>query len=50
MRVHRSAIINVTLVRHVEPDGSGGMIATMRSGAEVKVSRGYAGELRKLFV
>lgn len=50
MRVHRSAIINVTLVRHVEPDGSGGMIATMRSGAAVKVSRGYASELRKLFV
>jgi two-component system LytT family response regulator len=50
MRVHRSAIINVTLVRHLEPDGSGGMVATMRSGSTVKVSRTHAAHLRKMFV
>ena len=50
MRVHRSAIINVARIRHLEKDGEGGMIATMNSGAEVKVSRRYAAELRDLVV
>jgi len=50
MRVHRSSIVNVTLIRHLESDGSGGMVATMRSGSQVKVSRGYAADLRKLFL
>jgi two-component system LytT family response regulator len=50
MRVHRSAIINVTRIRHLEKDGEGGMIATLASGEEVKVSRRYAAELRELVV
>ena len=50
MRVHRSAIINVARIRHLEKDGEGGMIATLNSGAEVKVSRRYAAELRDLVV
>jgi DNA-binding LytR/AlgR family response regulator len=50
MRVHRSAIINVSRIRHLEKDGDGGMIATMVSGEEVKVSRRYAAILRDLLV
>jgi len=50
MRVHRSAIINVSRIRHLEKDGEGGMIATMTSGEEVKVSRKYATALRELVV
>jgi len=50
MRVHRSAIINVSRVRHLEKDGEGGMIATMTNGGEVKVSRKYAAALRELVV
>lgn len=49
-RVHRSAIINLARVRNLEKDGEGGMIATMASGKEIKVSRSYATELRKLIV
>lgn len=50
MRVHRSAIINISRIRHLEKDGEGGMIATMASGEEVKVSRRYAAALRELVV
>jgi two-component system LytT family response regulator len=50
MRVHRSAIINISRIRHLEKDGEGGMIATMASGEEVKVSRRYAAALRGLVV
>lgn len=50
MRVHRSAIINVARIRHLEKDGEGVMIATMTSGTEVKVSRKYAAALRELVV
>lgn len=45
-RVHRSAIINVTHLKHLEKDGEGGMLATMRSGEKIKVSRKYAAALR----
>ncbi|MDZ7292155.1 MAG: LytTR family DNA-binding domain-containing protein [candidate division KSB1 bacterium] len=50
MRVHRSAIINVSRIRHLEKDGEGGMIATMMSGEEVKVSRRHAAAVRGLVV
>jgi len=50
MRVHRSAIINVSRLRHLEKDGEGGMIATLAGGEEVKVSRRYAAALREFVV
>ncbi len=50
MRVHRSAIVNVSRIRHLEKDGEGGMIVTMASGEEVKVSRRYAAALRELVI
>jgi DNA-binding LytR/AlgR family response regulator len=37
-------------LRNLEKDGEGGMIATMVSGKEIKVSRRHAAELRKLIV
>jgi len=49
-RVHRSAIVNLSRIRNLEKDGEGGMIATMISGKEIKVSRTYAAALRKLIV
>jgi two-component system LytT family response regulator len=50
MRVHRSAIVNVSRIRHLEKDGEGGMIATLAGGEEVKVSRRYAAALRELII
>jgi two-component system LytT family response regulator len=50
MRVHRSAIINVTRIKHLEKDGEGGMLATMMSGETVKVSRRHAAGVRKMMV
>jgi two-component system LytT family response regulator len=49
-RVHRSAILNIQFVRHIEPDASGGMTATMQSGAKVKISRSYVAEFKKLLI
>ncbi|MEK7727993.1 MAG: LytTR family DNA-binding domain-containing protein [candidate division KSB1 bacterium] len=45
-RVHRSAIINLARLKHLEKDGEGGMLATMMSGDKIKVSRKYAAALR----
>ncbi len=49
-RVHRSTMLNIKHLRHVEPDASGGMTATMASGATVKISRSYAAEVKKMLV
>lgn len=50
MRVHRSAIINVQCIKHVETDTSGNLTVTMSSGAKVKVSRSYTAQIRGLIV
>jgi DNA-binding LytR/AlgR family response regulator len=42
LRVHRSAMVNVTAVRRVEPLPSGDADAWLASGARVRVSRRYA--------
>ncbi len=49
-RVHRSAIINLSRLKHLEKDGEGGMLATMMSGEKIKVSRSYAAALRENIV
>lgn len=46
LRVHRSAVIRVEAIARVRSDGSGGLFATMADGAEVRVSRKHARELR----
>lgn len=50
MRVHRSAIINVQCIKHVETDASGNLTVTMSNGAKVKVSRSYTAQIRGLIV
>ena len=50
MRVHRSAIINVQCIKHVETDTSGNLTTTMVNGAKVKVSRSYTAQIRGLIV
>ncbi len=40
-RVHRSAIVNLDLVRQVKPHTNGECFLVLDSGAEVKVSRSY---------
>ncbi|MEM1041973.1 MAG: LytTR family DNA-binding domain-containing protein [Bacteroidota bacterium] len=46
VRVHRSTVIAVDALRHLESDGSGGYVATLDGGARVRVSRSYAGAIR----
>jgi two-component system, LytTR family, response regulator len=41
VRVHRSAIVNVDLVREIQPWFSGDQVLILRSGAKVKLSRTY---------
>lgn len=50
MRVHRSAMINVQCIKHVETDTSGNLTVTMSNGAKVKVSRSYTSQIRGLIV
>jgi two-component system LytT family response regulator len=41
IRVHRSAIVNVSHVRQIEPLSSGDQRLTLSDGTAVKVSRTY---------
>lgn len=45
MRIHRSAIVNLHEVDHLVPWFSGGYLLRLRSGRELKLSRGYATKL-----
>jgi DNA-binding LytR/AlgR family response regulator len=47
-RVHRSAVVRLDLVEHVEPRGSA-WVANVRHVGPVDVSRGYLKELRDRF-
>jgi DNA-binding LytR/AlgR family response regulator len=42
VRVHRSAIVNVDRVRHIEPFPSGDAVLHLESGASVRMSRRFA--------
>ena len=50
MRVHRSAMINVQCIKHVETDASGNLTVTMSNSTKVKVSRTYTAQIRGLIV
>ncbi len=50
VRVHRSAIIALPAVRHIESDGDGGYLATMRHGASIRISRSYAAKIKQHFL
>ncbi|MEM9052404.1 MAG: LytTR family DNA-binding domain-containing protein, partial [Bacteroidota bacterium] len=49
MRVHRSHIININRVVNFTRQGKG-FLALMRSNKTVKVSRGYAAEIKKIIL
>jgi two-component system LytT family response regulator len=48
VRVHRSSIVARRSVKQLKSDGEGGFIATLQNGAQVRVSRVYAGKMREL--
>jgi two-component system, LytTR family, response regulator len=48
VRVHRSAVINLNALTNVKPKPHGELIACMRSGGEVQVSRTYSASLRDI--
>ena len=48
VRVHRSSLVAVVALRQLESDGSGGYVALLDGGHEVRVSRTYADDLRRL--
>ncbi len=50
MRVHRSAMINIHYLKHVETDASGNLTVILVNGAKVKVSRSYTAQIRGLIV
>ena len=41
LRVHRSTVINASLVEAVEPHANGEFFVTLRGGTRLKVSRSY---------
>jgi two-component system LytT family response regulator len=49
-RVHRSSIIALSALKHLESDGEGGFIATLKDGTRVRVSRSHAAKVRDLIL
>jgi len=47
VRIHRSAIVNVDQIGHLEPQSGGEYLLTLRSGKQLKASRRQVGELLK---
>ena len=48
LRIHRSTIVNVARIAHVEPHFHGEYIVTLRDGTRVTSSRSYSDRLRRL--
>ena len=46
MRIHRSTIINTTMLKHIVPALKGEIYAIMQDGNRLKVSRSYGAALR----
>src|SRR4051812_8222033 len=44
-RIHRSAIVNLDQIDHLEPQPSGEYIMTLRGGKQLKASRAHVGQL-----
>ncbi len=47
VRVHRSAIVNIESIQHLEPISHGEFEAVLRNGARTRVSRTYRAQLEK---
>ena len=48
VRIHRSAIVNLDQICHLEPQPGGEYILTLHGGKQLKASRRHVGELLKL--
>jgi len=44
-RIHRSAIVNLDYIQHLEPSPGGDFLVTMRDGTQLTLSRTYRGQL-----
>ncbi len=45
VRIHRSAIVNLDRVAHLEPNAGGEYVVTLRDGRQLKASRRHVGPL-----
>ncbi|MFL6299829.1 MAG: LytR/AlgR family response regulator transcription factor [Terriglobales bacterium] len=45
VRIHRSAIVNLDQICHVEPQSGGEYLLTLHGGKQLKASRRHVGEL-----
>jgi two-component system LytT family response regulator len=49
LRIHRSIIVNLSAVAHLEPEGDGEYTVVLKSGERLGSSRSYGEKLRSLF-
>jgi two-component system LytT family response regulator len=47
IRIHRSAIVNIDQIGHLEPQAGGEYLLTLRGGKQLKASRRHVGQLLK---
>src|SRR4051794_39841805 len=47
VRIHRSAIVNLDQIGHLEPGAGGDYLLTLRAGKQLKASRRHVGQLLK---
>ena len=48
LRVHRASIIANDCIDHLQSDGEGGFVATLKDKSKVKISRTYASSIRNI--
>lgn len=48
VRIHRSIIVNLRMIKELQPCNSGEYIVVLKSGKELSCSRSYRGELQQL--
>lgn len=48
VRIHRSVIVNLRQIRHLEPNAHGEFLITLRDGTRLPSGRTYAGRLKSL--
>ena len=48
VRIHRTAIVNLRVLREVRRTGSGGLVAVLSTGAELPVARSQQARIRQL--
>jgi two-component system LytT family response regulator len=48
VRIHRSIIVNLARIKHLQPDAHGEYVITLRDGVRLQSGRTYSGRLRAL--